>query len=130
MLRTCWLPQDGGGVLLLHLHHIAVDGWSLNVLFRDLSAGYEHALSGQHGPRPEQPALTPLDYAHWQAEWSTHPGYRAQRAELHAHYAGLDEAAEPLQPSPARPFSEGGCCTPRWTSCAAPTSTGSAPNSA
>ncbi|MGC0316476.1 amino acid adenylation domain-containing protein [Kitasatospora acidiphila] len=107
MLRTCWLPQDGGGVLLLHLHHIAVDGWSLNVLFRDLSAGYEHALSGEHGPRPEQPALTPLDYAHWQAEWSTHPGYRAQRAELHAHYAGLDEAAEPLQPSPARPSSEG-----------------------
>ncbi|WP_405364812.1 amino acid adenylation domain-containing protein [Kitasatospora sp. NBC_00039] len=109
MLRACWLPQDGGGVLLLHLHHIAVDGWSLNVLFRDLSAGYEPALSGGNGPPRAQPtpALTPLDFAHWQAEWSDHPGYRAQRAELLAHYAGLDDVAEPLQPSHARPFSEG-----------------------
>ena len=36
MLRACWLPRDDGGTLLLHLHHIAVDGWSLNILLRDL----------------------------------------------------------------------------------------------
>ncbi|MDH6579156.1 non-ribosomal peptide synthetase [Kitasatospora sp. MAP5-34] len=102
MLRTCWLPQHGGGVLLLHLHHIAVDGWSLNVLFRDLSAGYQ-----QHPSYPAQPALTPLDFAHWQADWSAHPGYRAQRAELRDHYAGLAEVAEPLQPSGTRPMAEG-----------------------
>ncbi|MER7754872.1 amino acid adenylation domain-containing protein [Kitasatospora sp. NPDC097643] len=98
MLRACWLPQDAGGVLLLHLHHIAVDGWSLNLLFRDLSAGYE-----QRRPSEAQPALTPLDFAHWQAEWSAHPGYRAQRAELRDYYAGLDEVAEPLEPSQAGP---------------------------
>ncbi|MFE3598135.1 amino acid adenylation domain-containing protein [Streptomyces sp. NPDC059142] len=44
MFRACWLPWDGGGVLLLHLHHIAVDGWSLNVLLADLSSGYADAL--------------------------------------------------------------------------------------
>lgn len=85
MLRAAWLPQDDGGVLLLGLHHIAVDGWSLNVLFRELSEEYEAAAHGAQGSRPEVP--TPLDFAGWQADWFTRPGYRTQQAELHAHYA-------------------------------------------
>ncbi|MEZ0089214.1 amino acid adenylation domain-containing protein [Streptacidiphilus sp. EB129] len=102
MLRACWLPQEGGGVLLLRLHHIAVDGWSLNVLFHDLSTGYARALDGAEGAEgadgpvgPDSAQVrTPLDFAAWQAEWFTRPGYRARREELRAHYAALDEAGE------------------------------------
>ncbi|MFJ7907121.1 amino acid adenylation domain-containing protein [Kitasatospora sp. NPDC096204] len=97
MLRARWLPQDGGGVLLLHLHHIAVDGWSLNVLLADLSTGYRHALDGAaEASRPTDgaPAPTPLDYAAWQADWFAGPAYRAQRAELRAHYARTDDSPD------------------------------------
>ncbi|MFF4800906.1 amino acid adenylation domain-containing protein [Streptomyces sp. NPDC001351] len=90
MLRACWLPRDGGGRLLLHLHHIAVDGWSLSVLLRDLSAAY--AGSG----RDEVPAPTPLDFAVWQRNRFASPAYRAQRDELLAFYQGLAEPQEPL----------------------------------
>ncbi|MEW1720532.1 amino acid adenylation domain-containing protein [Streptomyces sp. NPDC093109] len=115
LLEACWLPSGDGGVLLLRLHHIAVDGWSLNVLFRALSEDYASAAAGtapagtdptgtDPGPAPADPVPTPLDHARWQAEWFTRPGYLAQRAALRAHHAGLDEAAEPLDaPETAEP---------------------------
>ncbi|MET0136201.1 MAG: amino acid adenylation domain-containing protein, partial [Kibdelosporangium sp.] len=91
LFQARWLPQDGGGVLLLHLHHIAVDGWSLNVLFRDVSAALRDA-----GEVHE--AATPLDFAHWQAEWFADPAYRLQRDELREYYGGLEEVSVPLEP--------------------------------
>ncbi|MFD4660865.1 amino acid adenylation domain-containing protein [Kitasatospora sp. NPDC058444] len=107
MLRARWLPQDGGGVLLLHLHHIAVDGWSLNVLLADLSSGYRQAHDGAaNGAAPNgaaveaarradtAPVPTPLDYAAWQSDWFASPAYLAQRAELRAHYERSDEAVD------------------------------------
>ncbi|MEU3569124.1 amino acid adenylation domain-containing protein, partial [Kitasatospora sp. NPDC036755] len=108
MLRARWLPQDGGGVLLLHLHHIAVDGWSLNVLLDDLSTGYRHAHDGTAEPSPHTdtaPAPTPLDFAAWQSDWFADPAYLAQRSELRAHYARTDEAQDhdPADRAEARP---------------------------
>ncbi|MGW2511377.1 amino acid adenylation domain-containing protein [Streptomyces scopuliridis] len=115
MLRASWLPREGGGLLLLHLHHIAVDGWSLNVLLADLSAGYADALRGGGDEAPDavtapvppsgSGAPTPLDYAAWQTEWFASPAYLAQRAGLRAHYAGLDEPDESLTPAGSRPSS-------------------------
>ncbi|MFI7098935.1 amino acid adenylation domain-containing protein [Streptomyces sp. NPDC050161] len=102
MLRAGLLPRDGGGTLLLHLHHIAVDGWSLNVLFRDLSTGYAAALRDgaepEAGPTADSGTPTPLDLALWQADWHTHDAYRAQREELRAYYAGLPPASPALEP--------------------------------
>lgn len=115
MLRASWLPREGGGLLSLHLHHIAVDGWSLSVLLADISAGYADALRGEDAPAAMGPvppsgsgAPTPLDYAAWQAEWFAGPAYLAQRAGLRAHYAGLDETVGPdesLTPAGSRPSS-------------------------
>ena len=52
-------------VLLLVIHHVATDGWSEQVLIRELSAVYEAA---QHGQTPQLPALPIryVDYAAWQ----------------------------------------------------------------
>ncbi|MEU3187610.1 amino acid adenylation domain-containing protein [Streptomyces sp. NPDC006923] len=102
MFQAYWLPGDDGGILVLRLHHIAVDGWSLNVLFRAISADYTAARAG-HAPEEGQEEAaagvpTPLDYAAWQAEWFGRPDYLAQRAALRAHYAGLEEVAAPLEP--------------------------------
>ncbi|WP_079007809.1 non-ribosomal peptide synthetase [Streptomyces sp. NRRL F-4707] len=90
MLRACWLPRDGGGTLLLHLHHIAVDGWSLSILLHDLSAGYA-ADEGSGTPAP-----TPVDFALWQSDRFASTAYQARRDRLLAFYRGLEEPQEPL----------------------------------
>ncbi|WP_194820796.1 non-ribosomal peptide synthetase [Micromonospora sp. S-DT3-3-22] len=101
LLRAYRLTHDDGSVLLLHLHHIAVDGWSLDVLFRDLSAAYAAALDGTTVEEDEAVA-TPLDYARWQADWFTHPTYRDHRDALRDHYATVDETDAPLRPGRRR----------------------------
>lgn len=107
LLRAGWLPQGDGGVLLLSLHHIAVDGWSLNVLFRELSEEYEAALRGEEGGHPAIP--TPLDFSLWQADWFARPSYLTQQAELQAHYAATEdeEEAAPLEPIRSAARAEG-----------------------
>ncbi|HEU4964843.1 MAG TPA: amino acid adenylation domain-containing protein [Bacilli bacterium] len=55
-------------VLLLTMHHIVSDGWSMGVLVRDLSELYGAVANGQN------PSLPPLDiqyadYARWQRQW-------------------------------------------------------------
>ncbi|MGW0581880.1 amino acid adenylation domain-containing protein, partial [Streptomyces sp. NPDC002920] len=95
MLRAAWLSQADGGLLLLHLHHVAVDGWSLNLLFRDLTDAYTTA-----GAPPS--ATTPLDFARWQRTWHTSPAYRRRRARLRSHY-GLDGDPSPALPAPDTP---------------------------
>ncbi|WP_253913604.1 non-ribosomal peptide synthetase [Streptomyces mayonensis] len=100
MLRVGLRPSasGSGSVLLLHLHHIAVDGWSLNVLLHDLSEGYAAALAGtDSGPERAAPAPTPLDFAVWQEQWRADPAYDALRTGLLAHYA---EHAAPEQAMP------------------------------
>ncbi|MGW6533367.1 amino acid adenylation domain-containing protein [Streptomyces venezuelae] len=100
MLRACWLPSGGGGTLLLHLHHIAVDGWSVNVLLRDLSAGYAAAVEGAPVRTGSAGTPTPLDFADWQRSWHASEAYATQREELSAVYAddspGPRATAQPL----------------------------------
>ncbi|MGW0874216.1 amino acid adenylation domain-containing protein [Streptomyces sp. NPDC002740] len=100
MLRVCWLPREGGGTLLLHLHHIAVDGWSLSILLRDLSEAYARDTGAAPSPNP---TATPLDFAAWQNDWFTTDAYAARRDELLSHYESLGESGprEPL-PTPVR----------------------------
>ncbi|HST59897.1 MAG TPA: amino acid adenylation domain-containing protein, partial [Longimicrobium sp.] len=54
-------------VLLLSMHHVVSDGWSLGVLFRELSALYEAYRDGRESPLPEL-AVQYADYAVWQRE--------------------------------------------------------------
>ena len=67
LLRLALLRLDENRhVLLVNLHHIAADGWSLGVLVRDLGALYAEALGA--GPGLAPPALQYADYAAWQRD--------------------------------------------------------------
>ena len=57
--------RDGSSLLLLSLHHVVCDGWSMGVIFADLEELYAAARAGR------EPELAPLplryvDYVRWE----------------------------------------------------------------
>jgi amino acid adenylation domain-containing protein/natural product biosynthesis luciferase-like monooxygenase protein len=55
-------------VLLIAMHHIVSDGWSLDILFREISALYSAYIRGVE-PRLESLPVQYADYAIWQRHW-------------------------------------------------------------
>ena len=55
-------------VLLITMHHIVSDGWSMGIFLRELSTLYSAFMRGEDDPLPEL-ALQYADYAVWQREW-------------------------------------------------------------
>jgi aspartate racemase len=55
-------------VLLLSLHHIVSDGWSMGVLYRELSVLYEAFSNGQPSPFADLP-IQYADFGVWQRRW-------------------------------------------------------------
>ncbi|HEX7733723.1 MAG TPA: amino acid adenylation domain-containing protein, partial [Ktedonobacteraceae bacterium] len=66
-------------ILLLTMHHIIVDGWSLGVLLRELSTLYRDFALEQPPTLPELP-LQYADYALWQQNWLQGAALEAQLA--------------------------------------------------
>jgi len=60
--------KDDDYVLMVHLHHIIADAWSLEVLVRELQSIYEAFSKGQPSPLPP-PSLQYADFARWQRQW-------------------------------------------------------------
>ncbi len=54
--------------LLVVMHHIVSDGWSMGVLVREIGALYEAFTTGRPSPLPELP-IQYADFAVWQSEW-------------------------------------------------------------
>ncbi|WP_266160111.1 SDR family NAD(P)-dependent oxidoreductase, partial [Dyella silvatica] len=55
-------------VLLLTIHHIVSDGWSMGVVVREVAALYRAFMQGLPSPLPELP-IQYADFAHWQRQW-------------------------------------------------------------
>lgn len=55
-------------ILFLNVHHIVFDGWSEDVVFKELSEFYVAHLSGKPCFLPELP-IQYADYSIWQREW-------------------------------------------------------------
>jgi amino acid adenylation domain-containing protein len=59
---------DADHVLVLTIHHIASDGWSMGVLVREVTALYAAWSEGRPSPLLELP-IQYADYAAWQRKW-------------------------------------------------------------
>jgi amino acid adenylation domain-containing protein len=59
-------PEDH--VLLLTMHHIVSDGWSIGILNRELSVVYDAFCNGRPSPLGALP-IQYVDFAQWQREW-------------------------------------------------------------
>lgn len=55
-------------LLLLNIHHIATDHWSMGVLVGELMELYDAFLRGESSPLPELPVQY-ADFASWQRSW-------------------------------------------------------------
>ncbi len=96
-------------VVALVLHHIIADGWSMDILVRELVALYQAFVAGAEPRLPELP-IQYGDYAAWQRRWLT--------GEVLAHHLDFwrEQLAEPLprlelttdRPRPKVPTLRGG----------------------
>ena len=100
--------HDDDHVLLLTLHHAIVDGWSIGVLFEELSNRYA-ALAGY--PSAPLPTLPPAfsDIARWQRWWCGTDAARRQAADWSENLRGagpiFDGEASPGASSGHHPVS-------------------------
>src|SRR5947207_1895888 len=69
LLRLCLLKLAAEEhVLLLTMHHIISDGWSMGVLVREMAAVYQALDAQQPIELPELP-IQYADFARWQRQW-------------------------------------------------------------
>jgi amino acid adenylation domain-containing protein len=79
--------------LLLFVHHAVADGWSVAVLYRELSALYAAFLRGEADPLPPLAIQYP-DFAAWQRRQLEGAGVEAQLEWWRGRLAGLPELLE------------------------------------
>ncbi|HEX2625623.1 MAG TPA: amino acid adenylation domain-containing protein, partial [Candidatus Limnocylindrales bacterium] len=102
-------------VLLITLHHIISDGWSLGVLFRELAAIYRAFLFGEPCPLPALPRQY-ASYAEEQRAWLAGDRFRQQRAYWTERLAGLEPLRLPLdRPRPPIATYQGARCHASWS---------------
>jgi len=80
-------------LLVLNLHHVAGDGWSVGVLFRELAALYAAFRAGEPSPLPDLPVQY-ADFAVWQREWLREEVLEAQLAYWRGRLAGAPAVLE------------------------------------
>ncbi len=64
-------------VLVLTMHHIISDGWSMGVFIREMATIYEAYAGSKPSPLPEMP-FQYADFAHWQRDWLKEEALEAQ----------------------------------------------------
>ncbi|MDP4983118.1 non-ribosomal peptide synthetase [Pseudoalteromonas tunicata] len=72
MIKVSYLTLPQGttkqGVLFINLHHIATDGWSMEILLREFFALYQAYSNDKSNPLGELP-IQYSDFAKWQRDW-------------------------------------------------------------
>lgn len=74
--------------LLVGIHHIASDAWSMGVFFRELADGYNACMADRSPTRPALP-LQYADYARSQREWMESPDAKESLSFWRRHLEGL-----------------------------------------
>jgi amino acid adenylation domain-containing protein/FkbM family methyltransferase len=87
---------DADHVLLLSIHHIVADGWSLEIFARELGVFYAAFAAGEEASLPAPP-IQFTDYARWQRGWLA----GEVLAGHVAHWRRVLEGAPPLLELPA-----------------------------
>ncbi len=87
--------------LVLNLHHIILDAWSLEIIFKDLVTAYTAGYAGHTVTLPAVP-IQYVDYAHWQRAFFEGPIGLEQLTFWKTHLAQLPPAL-PLPTDYARP---------------------------
>ncbi|MDL2079743.1 amino acid adenylation domain-containing protein [Streptomyces sp. GXMU-J15] len=102
-------PEGPFGTLILTMHHIVSDGWSMGLLLRELGALYAAFREGGPDPLPPVP-LQYGDYAVWQRRWLTGERLREQEEFWRDRLATAPALCEiPVdRPRPARQDHSGG----------------------
>jgi natural product biosynthesis luciferase-like monooxygenase protein/amino acid adenylation domain-containing protein len=70
-------PEES--ILLVTMHHIISDGWSMGVFYKELTELYRSFAGEGNAPLP-QPHIQYSDYARWQREWLAGPILEQQLA--------------------------------------------------
>ncbi|MBS0265319.1 MAG: amino acid adenylation domain-containing protein [Planctomycetes bacterium] len=96
--------------LVIVVHHIAADAWSLGIFRRELTTRYRAAIAGPAGEGPQLPAQY-VDYAVWHRQWLETEAARRQIAYWKQQLAGLPASLElPTDfPRPAVASGRGAC---------------------
>ncbi|HEX8273687.1 MAG TPA: amino acid adenylation domain-containing protein [Longimicrobiaceae bacterium] len=89
LLRT----GDQEAAVLFTLHHVVTDGWSMEVLLREVSALYAAALRGEDARLPALPVQY-ADFAAWQREWLSGEALDRQLAYWRERLAGAPPLLE------------------------------------
>ena len=105
-------PDEESGVLLFNMHHIASDGWSVDILIREFTSLYAQFLSDKSAQLPPLPVQY-VDYSAWQVKQFASRNMQSQmeywQSQLHdvpsLHSIPLDK------PRPAIKGYEGGRVT-------------------
>ena len=105
LLRVTVLRMPERDVLLLTLHHIVCDGWSMEVLFRELSVLYD-GLRSNRMPVLPQLAVQYADFAVWQRQWLRDDVLERQMSYWRTKLAGISGHLDlPTdRPRPATPL--------------------------
>jgi amino acid adenylation domain-containing protein len=69
--------DDADHLLVIAIHHIIADAWSMSILFKELAAFYDHLATGRPADLPSLP-IQYSDYAAWQRELFSRDGLRPQ----------------------------------------------------
>ncbi|GHO57936.1 hypothetical protein KSB_64110 [Ktedonobacter robiniae] len=88
-------------ILLVNMHHIISDAWSIGILVRELAACYSAFEQKKTSPLPELPVQY-VDYAHWQQTWLRGEPLQHQLDYWKNQLSGLEPLALPTDyPRPA-----------------------------